>query len=292
MQELLRSSTIFRITLFPITSLLFQPDISWPCTVCPNSKKLHLAWAEAEEEEGRVKNAGLILLEIFNTTSDINLVLKLADLLVRQKEIVKAVDILEKTLETELTASESLKLVTRLSMILAVSGEAAKALAVVNDAISNSKCNADILKLKIDVLKIKGDYHEIIKVCEHALNTVTEPKKLYFASMYDLYCSVLGFSLDVKKKAESCLEKSSAQGEAGKYPCEQCDKVFTVKYCREKHVICDHALEEMSCEKCFAEFNSVFELNKHFQLCKESYKCECGYSHKRKSNFNKHMCKR
>ena len=87
MQELLRCSSIFRITLFPITSLFFQPNLSWPCTVCPNSKKLHLAWAEEEEEEGRVKNAGLILLEIFNTTSDINLVLKLADLLVRQKEI-------------------------------------------------------------------------------------------------------------------------------------------------------------------------------------------------------------
>ena len=280
---------MFRITSFPITSLLFQLDVSWPCTVCPNSNKLHLAWAEEEEKEGRVQKAALILLEIFNRTSDINLILKMVDIVVRQKEIVKAVT---ETLDTELTASESQKLVTRLSMLLAVSGEAVKALAVVNKAISNSKCNADLLKLKIDVLKINGDYHEIINVCEHALNTVTEPKKLYFASMYDLYCSVLGIGLDVKKKAESCLEKSSAQGEAGKYPCEQCDKVFTIKYCREKHVICDHALEEMSCEKCFAEFNSVFELNKHLKLCKESYKCECGYSHRRKSNFNKHVCKR
>ena len=176
-------------------------------------------------------------------------------------------------------------------MLLAVNGEAVKAVRVVNDAISNSKCNADLFKLKIDVLKLIGDYHGIIVVCEHALKTVTESKKLYFASTYDLFCSILGVKLDVKKESESYLKQSISKGEVGKYPCQQCDKVFTIKYYREKHVVCDHAMEEMTCERCFVEFNSVFELKKHLKLCKDPYKCVCGYSHRRKYIFNNHVCK-
>ena len=119
----------------------------------------------------------------------------------RQKEIVKAVDILEKTLETELSASEAEKLVTRLSMLLAVNGEAAKAVKVVNDAISNSKGNADLFKVKIDVLKLIGNYHDIISVCKHALNSVTESKKLYFALPFFIlrryFCPELSFSMSL-----------------------------------------------------------------------------------------------
>ena len=253
--------------------------------------RLNLAWAEVEEKEGRLEEARLILLNIFNATRDYDLVVKMADLEVRQGDIVKAVDILEETLETELSDTETEKLATRLAMLLAVNGEASKALVVVTDAISNSKCNADLLKLKIDVLKINGDYNEIINVCEHALTVVKESKKLYFATTLDLFCSILGINMKVKKKAESCVKKSSSIGEVGKYPCEQCDKVFSIKYSREKHVVCDHAVEEMSCRKCFVEFNSVFELKKHSKMCKEPYKCECGYSHRRKYYFNKHECK-
>ena len=253
--------------------------------------RLHLAWAGVEEEEGRLEEARNILLQIFDTTRDYDLVIKRADLEVRNGNIVTAVDILEKTLETELSASEAEKLVTRLSMLLAVNGEAAKAVKVVNDAISNSKGNADLFKVKIDVLKLIGNYHDIISVCKHALNSVTESKKLYFASTHDLFCSILGVDLDFKKESESYLKQSISKGEVGKYPCQQCDKVFTIKYYREKHVVCDHAMEELTCERCFVEFNSVFELKKHLKLCKDPFKCVCGYSNRKKYMFNKHVCK-
>ena len=270
--------------------MLFQRGFSLACEVCPHSVKLHLAWAEVEEKEGRFEEARLILLKIFNTTRDMDLVIKRVDLEVRSKDKVKAVDILEKTLETKLSASEAQKLVTRLAMLLAVSGEAAKAVVVVTDAISKDKSNSELFKLKIDVLKMKGDYCEIINVCEHALNSVSESKKLYFSSTYELFCSTLGLDISVKKKAESFVKKSSDRGEVGKYPCEFCDKVFSIKYYREKHVICDHAVEEMSCQRCFVVFNSVFELKKHSKVCEDPFKCECGYSHRRKYLFDRHVC--
>ena len=58
----------------------------------------------------------------------------------------------------------------------------------------------------------------------------------------------------------------------------------------ERHVICDHEDELLSCERCFKEVSSVFELKQHSKLCAEPLKCECGYSNKRKHQFNKHVC--
>ena len=139
--------------------------------------------------------------------------------------------------------------------------------------------------------EIEKYYHEIINVCKHALTVVKESKKLYFATTFELFCGILGIDINDKKQSESCVKKFISIGEVGKYPCEHCDKVFTIKYSREKHVICDHAVEEISCKKCFVEFNSIFELKKHSKMCKDPYQCECGYSHRRKSHFNNHVCK-
>ena len=138
---------------------------------------------------------------------------------------------------------------------------------------------------------MKGNHNEIVNVCVNALMNVPKAKKLYFASTNDIYCSILGLDIDVKKNAESCVKMSSSIGEAGSFPCDHCDKVFSFKYSRERHVICDHEEEDLSCERCFKKFSSVFDMKQHSKLCGEPLRCECGYSHKMKYQFNKHVCK-
>ena len=250
-----------------------------------------MAWAEQEEEEGRVEEARRILKQITDIDKKIELVMRRVDLEVRHKQLVKATDILEQHLEANVSNAVTVKLVTRLSMILAVSGEAVKAETLVTDAISKDECCAELYRLKIDLLIMRGNYHEIIYVCAKAMKNVSESKKLYFASTNDLYCSILGEDICVKKDAEACLRKFSSVGQAGAFPCDHCDKTFAFKYSRERHVICDHEDEQLYCERCFKEVSSVFELKQHSKLCVEPLKCECGYSNKRKDQFNKHVCK-
>ena len=141
--------------------------------------KLHLAWAEQEEKEGRVEEARNILSQISNTNKDIDLVMKRVDLEVRQIDIVKAIDILENNLEAEVSAAETVKLVMRLVMLLTVNGEAGKAEKLVTDAIGKDKHNAELYRLKIDLLKIKGNHKEIVNVCVNALKNVPKAKKLF-----------------------------------------------------------------------------------------------------------------
>ena len=250
-----------------------------------------MAWAEQEEEEGRVEEARRILKQITVNKYDVELVMRRVDLEVRQGEIVKATDILEKNLEAKVSAAVTVKLVTRLAMLLAVNGENVRAEKIVSDAIVKDESSVELYKLKINLLKMNGNYPEISKVCLNAMSNVSESKKLFFASTNDLYCSVLGVDIGIKKDAESCLKKFSSVGQAGSFPCDHCEKVFSFKYSRERHMICDHEDEQLTCERCLKEFFSVFELKQHSKLCVEPLKCECGYSNKRKDQFNKHMCK-
>ena len=216
-----------------------------------------MAWAEQEEEEGRVEEARRILKQITVNKYDVELVMRRVDLEVRQGEIVKATDILEKNLEAKVSAAVTVKLVTRLAMLLAVNGENVRAEKIVSDAIVKDESSVELYKLKINLLKMNGNYPEISKVCLNAMSNVSESKKLFFASTNDLYCSVLGVDIGIKKDAESCLKKFSSVGQAGSFPCDHCEKVFSFKYSRERHMICDHEDEHLMCERCLKEFFSV-----------------------------------
>ena len=238
-----------------------------------------------------MEEARRILKEITVNNSDVELVMRRVDLEVRQKEVVRATDILENNLEIKVSATVAVKLVTRLAMLLAVNGEAVKAETLVTDAIAKNESSAELYELKINLLKMNGNHDKIIDVCVNAMKKVAESKKLYFASTNELYCSILGVDICVKKDAESCVKKFSSVGQSGSFPCDHCNKIFLFKYSRKRHVICDHEDEQLSCERCFKEVASVFELKQHSKLCAEPLKCECGYSHKRKDQFNKHVCK-
>ena len=252
--------------------------------------KLHLAWAEQEEEEGRVEEARRILNQITDNNDDVELVMRRVDLEVRQSELVKATEILENNLEARVSASVAVKLVTRLAMLLAVNGEAVKAETLVNHHITKDPSSEELYKVKINLLKMNGNHYEIINVCKNAMKKVPEAKRLYFASTYELYCSILGVDIGIKKDAESCVKKFSSVGQAGSFPCDHCTKVFAFKYSRQRHMLCDHEDEQMSCERCFKELSSVFELKQHSKLCAEPLQCECGYTNKKKHQFNKHTC--
>ena len=81
------------------------------------------------------------------------------------------------------------------------------------------------------------------------------------------------------------MKMSSSIGEAGSFACYHCDKVFSFKYSRERHVICDHEDEDKSFERCLTKFSSMFDLKQYSKLCDKPLKC-----HKLKKHLKGHSC--
>ena len=119
-------------------------------------------------------------------------------------------------------------------------------------------------------------------MCE-CLEECSQSKETFFASTNDLFCSILGLDINVKKNAESYVKMSSSIGEAGSFACYHCDKVFSFKYSRERHVICDHEDEDKSFERCLTKFSSMFDLKQYSKLCDKPLKC-----HKLKKHLKGH----